>query len=791
MLNGGGVARQTIMARRPRLRMYTGLCGLMILSVSGGMAFAQTAPNAGKAPGAQAQAPQAPAKDAKPQDTKPQDSKSAAGAATNGGDTTTVTVTGQKAPNRIDRQSYDVSKDPDSQSGTAADALNKVPGVAVDPSGNVTLRGNNTQIMVNGRPSAMMSGDNRAAALQAMPSSMIASVEVISNPGAQFGSDSSGGSIINIVTRTALPAGGFASVNGRVNLNGGGLLGGNGNFHVGKWTLNGFATLNDTLSDRNSGSIYQNFNSAGNLQQITQSNTQSHTRNHSIFSNGSIEYAATQKDTLALQLTYTRSQNGSRGPSNNASYDMTGAATSVYSAVRDNDLAFETQSADLSWTRAGKRTGESLKVDAQFTRNLSNNASHSVTTYSLSSLPVSLGTRLQSNLNRSDTRTGIFSVDYNTSIGDDQIAAGVQVNHIDYSNEGEFFGPDPVGTTTPTLNALLSNQFAYSQTISAAYFTYQKRLGVHWTVLGGLRSEALDLDTEQLVTHAKTHTRYTRLNPSLFASYVLSDRARFRFNYSHRLTRPYPGLLNPSTRYLDDQNVAKGASNLVPQETNSFEGAYEYSYKGTNYQARAFYLKDDKVIVPVATFIPDPLHAGNQVLQTSMQNAGVREQTGIQLVYSGRIGKKWTIDANSNLSVIDFRTVNVAGAQSITSISGRLALGYTFANNDKFQFTYAPQGKQLTGQIYRSGYGTASLQYSHDIIKSKLKLVVAATDVLRSQKTTTVTRSPLVYSTSVSAAQAPIAYIALSYNLGSFGSAAPRPTTARAPIIVQQGPIGY
>ena len=86
----------------------------------------------------------------------------------------TVTVKGKKSINRTDRQVYDVTKDPDHETATADETLRKLPGVAVDGDGKVTIRGNEAKVMVNGRPWLMYVGDNRAAALRAMPSSMIA-----------------------------------------------------------------------------------------------------------------------------------------------------------------------------------------------------------------------------------------------------------------------------------------------------------------------------------------------------------------------------------------------------------------------------------------------------------------------------------------------------------------------------------------------------------------------------------------------------------------------------------------
>ena len=116
---------------------------------------------------------------------------------------TTVTVVGQKPPvqNRIDRQVYDNTQNIDSTSGTASDALNKVPSVNVDADGNVSLRGNsNVTVLMDGKPSTMLQGDNRAATLQSMSSNDIDSIEVMTNPGAQFSAEGTGG-IINLVMK--------------------------------------------------------------------------------------------------------------------------------------------------------------------------------------------------------------------------------------------------------------------------------------------------------------------------------------------------------------------------------------------------------------------------------------------------------------------------------------------------------------------------------------------------------------------------------------------------------------
>ena len=151
---------------------------------------------------AQAPAP-APAKAPAAPQTQTQAPGNGAGQPDADSATTVITVTAEKpeVTHKTDRDVYDVKQDPTSSTGSAADVLNKVPSVTVDPDGTVGLRGNSSvQVYVNGKKSAQMTGDNRGFTLQSMSGDDIDSIEVINNPTAEFGADSAGG-IINIVLK--------------------------------------------------------------------------------------------------------------------------------------------------------------------------------------------------------------------------------------------------------------------------------------------------------------------------------------------------------------------------------------------------------------------------------------------------------------------------------------------------------------------------------------------------------------------------------------------------------------
>ncbi len=698
-----------------------------------------------------AHAQTAPAPQTTPADAQSKDGKTDS--------TPTVVVQGQKTTGKIDRETYDNTKNVDSTNGTAADALNKVPSVTVDNDGNVALRGNsNVKIYVDGKPSTMLSGDNRAAALQAMSSSDIQSVEVMTNPGAQYSSEGSGG-IINLVMKKNRKPGGSGVINGNVGT--GGRYNGSfsGSYRKGKTTWSGGLNTRHDIFDASLSSVQQAL-SGGVATRTTTTSGEGSMKMNAVSGNFGVEYAASDADTYSVQGNYS---NRNRKSAGDIDYVTTGTGASAYRQHATGAGPREDAMLDFNWSHTGDKPGETLKTDFRISRSDGDSDSANTTVPTIVTVD---GTQHQS----SDQKNGVLSVDYTRNVGtSDQLSAGVQITYDD---------SETISDATGANAASLTSDFAYQQTNSAVYVTYQKQLGDKWTILGGVRSETLDLKTDLIRPTPETtgHINYTKLSPSFFATYTLSASSKIRFSYSHRLQRPAPQDLNPFQTYVDPQNVNAGNPNLKPQETDQVQLGYEYNKGFISGLARVYYAKNTNSITSYSYYVtPD-------VLLTTKRNFGESQSSGLEFNLNTPLSKTLMITTNGNLAYNEIDTPGLGGKQSATTLSGRVGAIYKATPADTIQAFAFSSGKQLTGQGYRAPFSMANISYKHTF-NPKLALVMNVNDPFRMAQMKIVTDTPTLHSEQIRHIKAQAFYIGFSYTLGG-------QTPAANSAYPQQGPGG-
>ncbi|ESQ79478.1 hypothetical protein ABENE_22625 [Asticcacaulis benevestitus DSM 16100 = ATCC BAA-896] len=680
-------------------------------------------------------------------------------------DTTTVTVTGKKkAPN--DRDVYDVSKDLDAKTGTAADALNKIPGVNVDPSGNVTYHGRNVVVYLNGRPSLMLSGDNRGVALKSMPSAYISTIEVISNPGAQQ-SSGDGAPIININTQRNMPPGMFGSLSARYSSPAGSLETAFLGITKDKLSITLIGSYLNNEMDSRSLSQTSVLDSTDATLQASSSKGEGRSSYRGPFLMANLQYDLGPNDVLAAAFNYNRMPSDSTDISHAVSQAADGAVTNLFD--QSGAGRFVTESAGLSgnYTHYGQKPDETLKMDGSLARSASQNDFRSANTYLISTIPGNTGTRIQTHDRRNDKTKANMHAEYNTPIGDDQLTLGAEVDLEDNTINSRVFGPAD-NDDNLMVNPLLTDDFRSHQVVSAFYATFQREVTPRWTVLLGLRGEVLHLATNDLTYRTKGNINYSRLNPSLFATYVISSQQKVRFNYTHRQQRPEASDLNPHIVYSSDTSVDAGNPGLKPQESDAIEARYEFNGKGLNYGLRGFWRGDSRTITTVSQIIPDPQGLGNIVTQSTRVNWRRRSAYGVSADVSRQISNKLMFSADATLTQSALRNPQISGVRSATSVDGGFSLNYFFKKGDRIFASYKRVGKSYTGQGYTTGSGQANIQYSRKLT-DKFDLELMVDDLFRQTRTVTVIDTPLLQTRFVSSRQSPTFMIGLSRHFSRFG----------------------
>jgi len=341
-------------SRQPRLSLIAHLVA--------GTLLAPLAASAQQAPAAQEQAKQEAAKPAQaPVQAQPAQAAAAPPAQTPV--ESTVTVSATRTQNRIDRQSYDVKADPATSVDTVADTLNKVPSVAVDGEGNVTLRGRNVQILVDGKPSAMMQGENRATAINSIPAADLDSVEVINNPGAQFGNEGGGGSVINLVMRRERSPGGFGSVNVNAGTEGRYRTGAFGTYTQGRYSVQGGLFRMQNKMETSGENRRERIDPVTGA--VARSDLQSSglNRSESTNLNGQVTYNLGDKDVVAAGLNYSENTGESDTSDRYRSTTAAGAVDNEYVRRTLSESKSRNYGVNARFDHKGDAPGEIFKLD--------------------------------------------------------------------------------------------------------------------------------------------------------------------------------------------------------------------------------------------------------------------------------------------------------------------------------------------------------------------------------------------------------------------------------------------
>ncbi len=642
---------------------------------------------------------------------------------------TTVTVTAKAPPlvHKLDRTVYNLQDNPLAQTGSVADILTTLPSVYVDPRGNVSVRGASVAIYVDGKPAPQFRGVNIATALQAMPANTVASIEVITNPGAEF--RTSARTIINIVTRktTSKPLSGDLIVNAGPDARYNATL--IASFGVGKWSFMGSAAWNQFPTKSWQNSQRAVLDPAGDTTSSLLENEVTSRRFSATTLNGTATYAVSDADSLALAANLSVRPWESRHDDLDRFVAPAGETnTSVSGPSR-----FEGRT--LTATYKHKETGDD-GLTLQLTHTENDFRQNQL--YDQANLvPVAPDTLYGRGLNARgliDTLTGDY---VHTLAPDTQFKTGFDVESA--RNQAYNLATDVDATSgVPTIDPGLTSRFLTDSRLLAGYVQYQAPVG-KWLIQGGLRLENELTRFTPARADGYTQISDTELSPSLYLSRPLTADSKLKFSYSRHVTRPTGDQLNASVIQVDPEDLTVGNPSLKPSQEDSYEANYNYTTKPLSFDATAYFRDNQHPITPYS-YYPD---AGGLLEVTSFENAGRGTRDGVDMSLDLHPSKTIGFDLSTDLYTTSLSAP--AGLayirQSIASYLTKASVSWQDTPADNLQLNYIVSGRTLVAEGTQSGLQTFIVSYSRKL-NAKWKVTASVADLFNTGESDSVMHSP-------------------------------------------------
>ena len=472
-----------------------------------------------------------------------------------------------------DKTVFNVSQSITGGGGNAMELLRKSPNVLVDPNDAISMNGKTgVRIYLDGRPSPL-SIQELVALLRTIPATDVEAIEIITNPSAKYEAAGNAG-IINIIFKKnkSLGANGvvnagwsvgiFPKYSGSISLN----------YRNKKLNLFGGYSYN---SSQNQG--YLNlfrFQSDSLFDQ--RSSTRSNISGHNI--KAGADWFLNRKQTLGVVMNINSSAWTSTTVSRTPiASQQTKEVIKTLSAVTVSDRQRANVSVNANY-RFADTLGRALNIDADFSHfdldGQSATDNSQMNTSNAGSLRFGFSNHTPLQINFYGLQA---SWEQNWKKG--KLSAGWRSTQATTENTFSFFNKV---NGSDVLDANVSNQFSFTETIHAAYAQYNGQLK-RWSYQAGLRAEHTtslgELTALSRVADQTVRRNYLNLFPSMGFSYQAGTNHRWGLSYSRRIDRPSYQDLNPFENRLDALTYQKGNPFLRPQFTGNIEIKHTYKYK--------------------------------------------------------------------------------------------------------------------------------------------------------------------------------------------------------------------
>lgn len=607
-----------------------------------------------------------------------------------------VEIVGEKSiiEQKIDRKVINVGKDLISTGATAAEIMNNIPSVSVDPQTNaISLRGNsNVKILIDGKPTTI----DASQILQQIPSSSIKQIELITNPSAKYNPEGMSG-MINIILNKNSRIGFNGSINNGVTFGKTPKLNSSAdmNYRTGKFNFFGNYGLN-IGQQANRGFINTIEPELEDFQKFKFVNDD---KSHLIKTG--FDFYINDKNTLSF---YTN-QNFFKGKANSdVTIDFVTPSKTDLTQLFNNKTDNYWQTYNLDYKINFKKEGHNLELEI----NYSNGDNTEDAFYS-------------------DPRTNYINIKRNNTL--------VNLDYVNPLSETAKLELGLESRIEDTKNNFLldgayNSNFNYERNIYSGYATISKQWK-KWSAQAGTRIEdykARALFKKINENDAPFKDDILTLYPSGFINYTPSEKNSFNLSFSRRVDRPGISQINPIRDWSTPQIDSEGNPNLRPQFTNSYELNYTRKLKIGSITTGVFYRRINNEIT--RTLFENPDDPSKQIL--SFANLDDNNAYGFEI--SGNLDfTKW-FSSNISLDAYNKRIKGVVSDEfievNVTTFNTRINNTFKATKNLRFQLFGMYRGRDLGIQFLTDPMWKIDAGSSYTILKGNGTLSVRFSDVL-------------------------------------------------------------
>lgn len=645
----------------------------------------------------------------------------------------------------IDRKVFDVSKSLLASGGTAVDIMKNIPSVSVDIEGNVELRNSTPQIFIDGRPTILT--------LDQIPADHIDKIELITNPSAKFDAASSGG-IINIVLKK----------NKRIGLNGMAAISGgtpdlfssnlNLNLRQGKFNFFTSAGHNQSGGIARGQTLRQNKKGGAITDYFNQFSANERSRNFNSVRFG-VDFFMNNRNTFSISQDFMSGKFGNIENQDQEYLDASSILQYRGERISDGTSQFNRSGTRFNYKHIFSKEGKELTADVSVN---SGERSSDATILNTYIKPDGSEYRIPSNVwndGTSSERQFTIQTDYTNPVTENsKIETGLRSYHNRYVSEYNAY----TSTLGEVVKLPLSNKYAYTEMVNAAYFTYSYKKK-DFSYQAGLRTEYSKFDGELVDSAYKFGYEYPNkigsiwnaLFPSFFITQKLNEKDELQFNYTRRIRRPNFWQMNPFIDINDPANLRQGNPQLKPEFINSFEVNYTRTYKQGSMLAVLYFKNNPNDITQYSDTISDAQYQQlsnaaidpNAILNTYI-NANTTNRYGAEFTLQHKAGSNFDITPTINLQ---YRTVNANVNKINLSNKGfnweaKLITNYKienpakpFLNNLGFQMILDYESPQVIPQGRNIAEFDVDMAIRKDFLKNKkASLTFAVNDVFNSRR---------------------------------------------------------